>query len=61
MNFLRFFFQQKVMNSFRAWESWAIYPGDFLLKLQNIFLGLSRIKVIPVSKERYPISLRCYS
>lgn len=32
------------MSSFRAWESWAIYPGDFLIKLQNIFLGLVRNK-----------------
>jgi hypothetical protein len=32
------------MNSFRAWESWAIYPSDFLIKLQNIFLGLVRQK-----------------
>ena len=32
------------MSSFRAWESWAIYPSDFLIKLQNIFLGLVRPK-----------------
>ncbi|CAF3955087.1 unnamed protein product [Rotaria sp. Silwood2] len=39
-------FKQKVMSSFRAWESWAIYPSDFLIKLQNIFLGLARPKII---------------
>jgi len=33
-------FKQKVMNCFRTWEDWAIYPNDFLIKLQNIFLGL---------------------
>ena len=27
------------MNCFRAWEDWALYPQDFLIKLQNIFLG----------------------
>jgi U2-associated protein SR140 len=32
------------MSGFRAWESWAIYPSDFLIKLQNIFLGLVRTK-----------------
>ncbi|CAF3852658.1 unnamed protein product [Adineta steineri] len=37
-------FKQKVMSSFRAWESWAIYPSDYLIKLQNIFLGLVRQK-----------------
>merc|ERR1719228_3159525 len=28
------------MSCFRAWEDWALYPMDFLIKLQNIFLGL---------------------
>ena len=36
------------MSSFRAWESWAIYPSDFLIKLQNIFLGLVRPKAVIV-------------
>ena len=33
-------FKSRVMNCFRAWEDWALYPQDFLIKLQNIFLGL---------------------
>ncbi|XP_069104944.1 U2 snRNP-associated SURP motif-containing protein-like isoform X3 [Argopecten irradians] len=33
-------FKQKVMGCFRAWEDWAIYPNDYLINLQNIFLGL---------------------
>ncbi|KAK7467769.1 hypothetical protein BaRGS_00037006 [Batillaria attramentaria] len=33
-------FKQRVMACFRAWEDWAIYPNDFLINLQNIFLGL---------------------
>ncbi len=33
-------FKQRVMNCFRAWEDWALYPMDFLIRLQNIFLGL---------------------
>ena len=33
-------FFQRVCNCFRAWEDWALYPQDFLIKLQNIFLGL---------------------
>jgi len=33
-------FKQRVMTCFRAWEDWALYPMDFLIKLQNIFLGL---------------------
>jgi U2-associated protein SR140 len=28
------------MSCFRAWEDWAVYPDPFLIKLQNIFLGL---------------------
>lgn len=38
-------FKQRVMSCFRAWEDWAIYPNDFLIRLQNIFLGL-----VPSSK-----------
>ncbi|XP_064615652.1 U2 snRNP-associated SURP motif-containing protein-like isoform X2 [Liolophura sinensis] len=33
-------FKQKVMGCFRAWEDWAVYPNDFLITLQNVFLGL---------------------
>ena len=32
--------QNRVMGCFRAWEDWAVYPNDLLIKLQNIFLGL---------------------
>lgn len=40
-------FKQKVMCCFRAWEDWAVYPNDFLISLQNIFLGLVMSKQIP--------------
>jgi len=32
--------QQKVMACFRAWEDWAIYSSEYLINLQNLFLGL---------------------
>ena len=35
-------FKQRVMHCFRAWEDWAIYPQEFLIQLQNIFLGLTQ-------------------
>ncbi|KAK3095578.1 hypothetical protein FSP39_016278, partial [Pinctada imbricata] len=38
-------FKQKVMGCFRAWEDWAIYPNDYLINLQNIFLGLVPSKI----------------
>uniref|UniRef100_A0A8C4YXJ5 U2 snRNP associated SURP domain containing n=1 Tax=Gadus morhua TaxID=8049 RepID=A0A8C4YXJ5_GADMO len=38
-------FKQRVMACFRAWEDWAVYPDPFLIKLQNIFLGLVNITV----------------
>ncbi|KAJ8309756.1 hypothetical protein KUTeg_011621 [Tegillarca granosa] len=45
-------FKQKVMGIFRAWEDWAIYPNDFLINLQNVFLGL-----VPSSlKEAWALS-----
>lgn len=33
-------FKQRVMLCFRAWEDWNVYPPEFLVHLQNIFLGL---------------------
>lgn len=53
-------FKQKVMACFRAWEDWAIYPNDFLINLQNIFLGLvfakirSQLHPFPKIEERSP-------
>ena len=41
--------QQKVMACFRAWEDWAVYTSDFLISLQNIFLGLVPLKKGPAS------------
>ncbi|XP_035233376.1 U2 snRNP-associated SURP motif-containing protein-like [Stegodyphus dumicola] len=39
-------FKQRVVSCFRAWEDWAIYPSEFLIKLQNLFLGL-----VPLSRD----------
>uniref|UniRef100_A0A3Q2WU79 U2 snRNP-associated SURP domain containing n=1 Tax=Haplochromis burtoni TaxID=8153 RepID=A0A3Q2WU79_HAPBU len=44
--------EQRVMSCFRAWEDWAVYPDPFLIKLQNIFLGLVNLAV-----EKEPVSL----
>jgi hypothetical protein len=40
--------KQKVMGCFQAWEDWTVYPNDFLINLQNIFLGL-----VPNTKVSY--------
>uniref|UniRef100_A0A8C1Z244 U2 snRNP-associated SURP domain containing n=1 Tax=Cyprinus carpio TaxID=7962 RepID=A0A8C1Z244_CYPCA len=41
---------QRVMSCFRAWEDWAVYPDPFLIKLQNIFLGL-----VSLDSEKEPL------
>ena len=38
-------FKMRVMAMFRAWEEWAVYPRDFLIRLQNTFLGLSVVNI----------------
>jgi len=51
-------FKQRVMSCFRAWEDWALYPMDALIKLQNIFLGLVVTSIPepePEPKEKEPI------
>ncbi|XP_061877788.1 U2 snRNP-associated SURP motif-containing protein-like isoform X6 [Entelurus aequoreus] len=51
-------FKQRVMACFRAWEDWAVYPDPFLIKLQNIFLGLVNLAAdkepVPVPEEAEP-------
>lgn len=32
-------FRLRVLQVFKAWEEWAVYPRDFLTKLKQIFLG----------------------
>lgn len=34
-------FKVRIMKIFRTWEEWTVYGRDFLLKLQNTFLGLA--------------------
>lgn len=34
-------FKYRIMQMFRAWEEWDIYPKEYLFKCQNTFLGLS--------------------
>nr|CAD7453892.1 unnamed protein product [Timema tahoe] len=34
-------FKMRVMKMFHAWEEWAVYSKDFLIKLQNTFLGIT--------------------
>ena len=29
---------------FRSWDEWTIYPSDFLMRLQNVFLGLQAME-----------------
>lgn len=35
-------FKVKIMACIRAWTDWTIYPNDFLVNLQNTFLGLTK-------------------
>lgn len=37
-------FKQKMLSCVRAWAEWAIYPNDYLVRLQNMFLGLVKAK-----------------
>lgn len=43
----------RVMALFRAWEDWTIYPRDFLIRLQNTFLGLATTVSIQVIQKYY--------
>ncbi|XP_014260927.1 U2 snRNP-associated SURP motif-containing protein [Cimex lectularius] len=32
-------FRVRVMNIFKAWDDWAVYPREFLIRLKSTFLG----------------------
>ncbi|ODN04777.1 U2 snRNP-associated SURP motif-containing protein [Orchesella cincta] len=34
-------FKQRVLACFKAWDDWGVYSNEFLIRLQNIFLGLA--------------------
>lgn len=36
-------YKVRIMKIFRTWEEWAVYGRDFLIKLQNTFLGLATV------------------
>ena len=39
-------FKQKVLSCIRAWEDRQIYPNEYLVNLQNRFLGLIKSKTV---------------
>lgn len=39
-------YKYRIMQIFKAWEDWDIYPKEFIFKCQNTFLGLSINDVI---------------
>ena len=43
------------MACFRAWEDWAIYSSEYLINLQNLFLGLVASK----DHEQSSVSMLC--
>lgn len=34
-----FLFQKQVLRCLAAWMDWAVYTPDFLIELENVFLG----------------------
>lgn len=34
-------FKVRIMKILRTWEEWAVYGRDFLIKIQNTFLGIA--------------------
>ena len=43
------------MACFRAWEDWAIYSSEYLINLQNLFLGLVATK----DQDQSSVSVSC--
>lgn len=39
-------FKLRVLQVFKAWEEWAVYQREFLIKLKHLFLGLPLVCVM---------------
>ena len=53
-------FKQRVILCFRAWQEWNVYPPDFLIHLQNVFLGLASVCAIFHSiYVLHPLKFKC--
>lgn len=48
-------FRVRVMQIFRAWEDWAVYPKDYLIRLQNAFLGLTSSAVVRIFFRKFSL------
>lgn len=48
--FLIYLLQQRVMSCFKAWEDWTLYTSDYLINLQNIFLGIAKTEKVDLVK-----------
>jgi len=52
-------FRKQVLSCLSAWQDWSLYPPQFLINLQNVFVGLSTkqeiqekdSKIVPPSDE----------
>lgn len=45
-------FKVRVMQIFRTWEEWTVYPRDFLIRLQNTFLGYATHEDVEGAEEK---------
>ena len=47
-------FKQKILSCIRAWEDSTLYPNEYLVRLQNTFLGLiqSKVKETPANESK---------
>lgn len=36
-------FKSRILSCCRAWEQWSLYPSPFLIRLQNVFLGIDKL------------------
>ncbi|CAH1400389.1 unnamed protein product [Nezara viridula] len=44
-------YKLRVLQIFRAWDDWAVYPRDYLLRLKSTFLG-AQIEEVEEEEER---------
>merc|ERR1740124_553517 len=45
-------FRKMVLSCLAAWQDWSLYPPNYLINLQNVFVGLETSKNIKDEEEQ---------
>lgn len=46
-------FRARVIRTLQAWADWAVYPTEFLMHINDVFLGQDKVKYVETITFRF--------